>query len=213
MHSRDRTICWPDWMPKPQRSGYSYEPADRRSKTDMEIGSVLRVNFDTDETTLDCTLILNAVQAQWFEQFERHMLRQGAQWFRMPIQIAGCIEWHTVRFAARPKVGSLIGVTHATYTLRLDIDKRDLKICPEVIDLLICVSPQDITGAAANAGTFWMSLPPLQAPTWIYNIICPWLDGFLWCVPQDELCGTAQSVREAMQKVIPTINLPEIDNL
>lgn len=212
MSEKKALLCWPDWMPKPQRPDYTYTPVDRRTKTDMEVGSILRVNYDTDETTLDCTLILNAVQSQWFEQFERDVLHQGAQWFRMPIQIAGCIEWHTVRFASRPKAGSLIGVTHTTYTLRLDIDRRDLKLCPEILQFMLCVSPQDIFGASANSRDFWMSLAQFQAPTWIYNIICPWLDGFLWCVPPDELCGTAQTVRKVAQEVLPTINIPDMDS-
>lgn len=210
MAEKKALLCWPDWMPKPQQPDYTYTPVDRRTKTDMEVGSILRVNFDTDETTLDCVLILNAVQAQWFEQFERNLLHQGAQWFRMPIQIAGCIEWHTVRFASRPKAGSLIGVTHTTYTLRLDVDKRNLKLCPDVIELLVCISPQDILSASANTGAFWMSLAALQPPKHVYNALCPWLDGVLWCVPDEEFCGTALTLREAMQEIIPSIDLPDI---
>lgn len=163
----DRFYCWPKWMPRAQSNGYSYEPTDRRSKTDMEVGSVLRVNFDTDETTLDCTLILNAVQAQWFEKFERDFLSQGARWFQMPIQIANCIEWHTVRFASRPKAASLIGPFHTSYTLKLDVQKRDLKLCDEVVDLLLCLDPSEIKNSADYVKSFWLSLKRLQVPSWI----------------------------------------------
>lgn len=165
----EKFYCWPDWMPKAQSNGYGYEPTDRRAKTEMEVGSVLRVNFDTDETTLDCTLILNAVQSQWFEKFERNMLNQGAKWFQIPIQIAGCIERHTVRFAARPKAGNLIGPYHTTYTLKLDVQKRDLPICDEIMDLLLCVSPDELRKTARNLREFWMSLKKLQSPTWIVD--------------------------------------------
>lgn len=164
MHSRDRTICWPDWMPKPQRSGYSYEPADRRSKTDMEIGSVLRVNFDTDETVVNCTLILNRMQSTWFEIFERGLLRQGSQWFEMPIQTGGCIEWHTVRFAARPKAGNLIGPRHTTYTLQLEIEKRELRMCDELFELLMCISDQDLLDSYRDVRTFALSIPQFRVP-------------------------------------------------
>lgn len=163
----EKFYCWPSWMPIAQRPNYSYEPTDRRSKTEMEVGSILRVNFDTDETTLDCTLILNTMQAQWFEKFERDMLNQGAKWFQMPIQIAGCIEWHTVRFAQRPKAGNLIGPRHTTYTLKLDIQQRDLKICDEVEELLFCLSPNEIFNAADYVRSFWLSLKRLQVPSWI----------------------------------------------
>lgn len=167
----DKFYCWPEWMPLAQSSGYSYDPTDRRTKTDMEVGSVLRVNFDTDEATLDCTLICNAVQAQWFEMFERDMLHQGAKWFQMPIMIAGCIERHTVRFASRPKAASLLGPYHTSYSLKLDIQKRDLKLCPEVATLLLCVSPPEIKSASSYSRDFWISLKKLQSPTWIINAV------------------------------------------
>ena len=167
----EKFYCWPDWMPKAQRSSYAYEPTDRRSKTDMEVGSLIRVNYDTDESIIDCTLILDAVQSQWFEKFERDMLNQGTKWFQMPIQIAGCIEMHTVRFASRPKAGNLIGPRHTTYTLKLDLQKRDLKLCDEVLDLLLCVSPADLMGTVAKARDFWMSLKTLQKPTWILDAV------------------------------------------
>lgn len=163
----EKFYCWPSWMPVAQRPNYAYEPTDRRSKTEMEVGSVLRVNFDTDESTLDCTLILNSLQAQWFEKFERDFLSQGARWFQMPIQIAGCIEWHTVRFAQRPKAGNLIGPRYTTYTLKLDLQQRDLKMCDEVAALLLCVVPSEIINAADSAKAFWLSLKRLQVPNWI----------------------------------------------
>lgn len=169
--SSTKFYCWPSWMPLAQSNGYSYEPTDRRTKTDMEVGSIMRVNFDTDESTLNCTLILNAVQAQWFEKFERDMLNQGATWFQMPIQIAGCIEWHTVRFASRPKAGNLIGPRHTTYTLKLDIQKRDLKLCDEVAELLLCITPPELTGTYARVHDFWLSLKTLQKPTWIVDYV------------------------------------------
>lgn len=195
-------------MPIAQRPNYSYEPTDRRSKTDMEVGSILRVNFDTDESTLDCNLILDAVQAQWFEKFERELLNQGARWFQMPIQIAGCIEWHTVRFASRPKAGNLIGPRHTTYTLKLDIQKRDLKLCAEVVELLLCIIPPHLVMAAENSRIFWMSLKKLKDPAWILYSFCPYIEGLLLCVSEYELCQTAQTLREAMHQVIPSFNMP-----
>lgn len=159
----EKINCWPAWMPKAQQTSYSYNPVDRRTKTDMEVGSVLRVNFDTDETTLNCQLILNRVQSQWFEVFERNLQNQGAKWFRMPIQIAGCIEWHTVRFAARPK-SSIMAPHYTQYDLTLDIWKRDLELCPELADFLFCISPDEFISSVDRTRIFWMSLQKLQIP-------------------------------------------------
>ena len=97
-------IVWPASFDVPQRAGYSYSPTDRRAKAEMEIGSRYRVLFDTDETILNCDFILKYDQLAFFEAFEKHMLKQGSLWFRMPILTAGNIEHHTVRFRERPKM-------------------------------------------------------------------------------------------------------------
>lgn len=162
---------WPDWMPLAQQSGYGYEPADRRTRTDTEVGSILRVNFDTDETTLNCTLVLNTFQAAWLEAFERGALHQGAQWFEMPIQTGGCIEWHTVRFASRPKVAG-VNALYTTYTLQLDLEKRELAMGDELAELLVCVAPEDLIEAVDTVKAFVGALPALRVPDfWIYGCL------------------------------------------
>lgn len=161
----DTMYRWPEWMPKPQRTSYSYEPTDRRTRTDMEVGSILRVNYDTDETKITCTVVLNQTQAAWFETFERHILAQGSRWFQMPLQSGGMLNWHTVRFNSRPKA-TVIAPFHTQFSLSLDVDKRPDVLCPQVAELLFCLSAAD-------------------------------------------LCGSAQSLRQAMQEVVPSIVLPD----
>lgn len=142
-------LRWPDWMPKPQRASYQYEAVDRRSRTDMEVGSIVRVEYDTDESKITCTMTCNRVQSAWFEIFEREMLAQGSRWFEMPLQSEGRIEWHTVRLAARPKA-SLTGATHTSYSLTLDVEKRPDAMCLELVELLTCISPADLCCTAEN---------------------------------------------------------------
>lgn len=203
----EKLHCWPEWMPLAQSNGYTYEPTDRRTKTEMEVGSVLRVNFDTDETVLDCTLILNTVQAQWFEKFERDMLNHGATWFQMPIQIACCIERHTVRFASHPKA-TWKAPHHTTYSLKLDIEKRDLRMCKELAELLLCVTPKQLTDSNRDVRIFTLGLRSLQNPNWIVAATCAYLYSFLDYVPEDELCVAGKGTGSAMQQIIPNINLP-----
>lgn len=162
---------WPDWMPLAQQAGYSYEPADRRTRTDMEVGSVLRVNFDTDETTLTCTLVLNTFQSAWLEAFERGALRQGARWFAMPIQTGGCIEWHTVRFASRPKAAG-VNALYTTYTIQLDLEKRELAMSDELAELLVCIAPEELIESLVAVNAFVNRLAGLQVPDfWIYGCL------------------------------------------
>lgn len=141
-----KLLRWPEWMPIPQQSGYSYQPTDRRTRTDMEVGSILRVNYDTDETQFSCTLILNSIQSAFFEQFERDILSQGTQWFEFPLKSGGNITWHTARFLEHPKA-TLLGVRHTTYTFTLEIEKRPVTLCPQIAEFLVCISPQDLCRA------------------------------------------------------------------
>jgi hypothetical protein len=128
-------------MPKPQRSGYSYEVTDRTLNTDMEISSLRRVEFDTDETVITCSMILcNRVELEFFEAFERDCLRQGVRWFQMPLWVAGHLEWYNCCFVERPKIGGLIGVSHATVSMKLKIEWRDL-LDPDIVEVLMVFGP------------------------------------------------------------------------
>ena len=119
------TITWPEWMPNPQADSYGIHPVDRRLTSETEAGSIVRRQFDTDENEADCTLVLNPLQSNWFEAFERDMLGQGTVWFNMPLWVGGEIENHLVRFKTRPKAGSLIGL-HTSYSFTLSVAKRQL---------------------------------------------------------------------------------------
>lgn len=118
-------LTWPAWMPAPQVGGYGIKPKDQRTKSEMDAGNLFRVEFDTDECEATCSLVLNALQANWFEAFERDMLRQGTAWFSMPLWVGGQVENHLVRFQARPEAGDLIGL-HTTYSFTLDVAHRNI---------------------------------------------------------------------------------------
>lgn len=170
MATSDEFYQWPDWMPLPQISGYGYEPSDRRTRTDMEVGSVLRVNFDSDETTVTCMLICNTWQAAWFEAFERGALRQGSRWFRLPLQTGGAINWHTARLAARPKAQQLMGVFHTAYQLQLELEQRELEMCDDLAEILVCIPPEDLVSAADSGEAFVTRIPRLDVPQfWLHD--------------------------------------------
>lgn len=115
--------AWPEWMPAPQQDSFSIQPEDRRLTSETEAGSIIRYQFDTDVNVAECTLILNRVQAAWFESFERNILRQGTVWFDFPLWIGGEIVREKCRFKSRPKAGSLIGL-YTTYSFSLYVSKR-----------------------------------------------------------------------------------------
>lgn len=136
-----RYLSWPSWMPAPQQDSFSIQPEDRRLTSETEAGSIIRYQFDTDVNIAECTLILNRVQAAWFEQFERNILRQGTIWFDFPLWIGGEIAYESCRFKTRPKAGNLIGL-HTTYTFSLYVSKRtQLAFPPCLAEVFVCWPP------------------------------------------------------------------------
>lgn len=135
-------LLWPDWMPLPLQESYSVEPVDRRAKTEMEMGTVFRVQFDTDETRIRCKLIMGELEYAFFEAFHRHMLKQGSSWFDMPVLTSAGVKHHRARFYDVPKFDGIIGV-HMTVTFTLDISARQM-LSKEDIDALYFLGPDVI---------------------------------------------------------------------
>jgi hypothetical protein len=135
-----KDIVWPAWMGYPLVDGYGIEPQDRRLASEMDIGTIYRVEFDTDETIATCTLFLNALQAKWFESFERDFLRQGSRWFKLKLWLGGELLEHTVRFRERPKLTAK-DWEYSTYSLTLDVAKREGLMETFWVDVLIDIPP------------------------------------------------------------------------
>jgi hypothetical protein len=132
----------------PTVDGYTVEPVDRRVSSEMDIGTVTRVEFPTDETTANCTLFLDELQASWFEALEHEKLKQGSLWIRMRLWVAGHLKEHVVRFRDRPKLSSKTG-GHSTYTFTLEVEKRFGMMDGELFDLLLDWDPY-IIGRASD---------------------------------------------------------------
>lgn len=137
---------WPDWMPAPQQDGFKVEPVDTRTTSDMEIGSVIREEFRTDQQVASGKLVLNQVQAAWFEGFEQRLLHQGSRWFQFPLWISGEIQYRLVRMQKRSYLGQVNGL-HSVYAVTLDVESRDL-LDDELLELLLYYSPEEIVWAA-----------------------------------------------------------------
>jgi hypothetical protein len=142
-----REYRWPNWLKPLIVDSYGIEPTERRIKTEMEVGSVYRVEFDTDESTATGSVFLSPLQAKWFETFERDVLKQGAIWFKMKLFVGGeyGIE-HTVRFRDRPKLASKTG-DYSTYTFTLDVARREGLMDAGLAEVLSIYEPEDFIKA------------------------------------------------------------------
>lgn len=122
--------CWPYWLPEPERTDYSYEPVDQTNvRSEMDVGSLVRRLFTTDETKINCQIIVEDCEALWFETFEQWYLNQGSEWFAMPLWVAGEKDYYICQFVDRPKMGEVRGYTNfITFTVR--VQRRVLTTVP-----------------------------------------------------------------------------------
>jgi hypothetical protein len=141
---REEIHRWPDWMPVPLQDGYGVAPEDRRVRSDFDIGSMFRIEYDTDETVISCRLEVNETEANFFEAFERDLLVQGSRWFLMPLWVGGQMMDHLVRFKTRPELSGKELSGEATYTFKLEISKREGLMGEGLIWLLILFGPEDL---------------------------------------------------------------------
>jgi hypothetical protein len=135
-------ITWPKWMKCPVVDGYGVEPQNRRVVSEMEIGAVYRVEFDTDETVVSCSLFLNGLQSNWFEAFERDLLRQGSMWFKLNLWTGGRLVEHTARFRERPKLTEKMG-EYSTYSFSLDLARREGLMPTALVEVLAFIDPEE----------------------------------------------------------------------
>lgn len=119
-------VCWPYWMPEPERNEYGYDLSDQTtSRSEMEVGCLVRRQFTTDETKIACKIILEDCEPYWFEAFERWVLDQGSEWFVMPLWVAGEKQHYVCQMLDRPKMEQVQGFTNfVTFTVR--VQKRIL---------------------------------------------------------------------------------------
>ena len=140
----EKLLKFPSWIKPPVVDDYRVEPVDRRLKSEMEIGSVSRMEFDTDETVATCTLWLKSIQAKWFEGFERDLTRQGTRWFIMPLWVGGELLDHVVKFRERPKLSQKTG-EYCNYSFTLDVSRREGLFPADVTEFLIDVDPAELS--------------------------------------------------------------------
>lgn len=114
---------WPDWMPKPLQNGFALETEDRRTTSSTEVGSVIRVEFDTDVQVATVSMTLDQLEAAFLEKFERDILTQGSEWFYFPIWYNGEVVYELCQFKDRPKIAGVIAL-YTKYTFTLYVDRR-----------------------------------------------------------------------------------------
>lgn len=132
---------WPDWMPKPLISGFTLNPVERRKISEMEAGTMIRVEYDTDEFECQCSMIMDELQSAWFEAFEARNINFGSMWFEFPLWISGGIQYQFVRFKSRPKISQIRG-KHTTYQMTFQVENRALWGA-DLVDIMLILGPDE----------------------------------------------------------------------
>lgn len=138
----EKEYTWPEWMPKPNADDFNTQPVESRTLTEMEVGTVIRSEFDTDEQEASCSLLLTPEQAKWFEAFEKVILKNGTKWFWFPCWFSGEVQFRKVRFKSRPKMAKINGL-HAQYSLTLQVANRELGRT-DFVELLLEYTPTEL---------------------------------------------------------------------
>lgn len=126
MADNEEYVCWPYWLPEPERQEYDYRMSNQTvSRIEMDVGTLMRRSFDTDETVFNCSIQLEDCEAQFFEAFEQWILNQGSRWFYMPIWVGGDKQHYLAQFTERPKMDAVEGLTNF-WTFSVRIKRRSL---------------------------------------------------------------------------------------
>lgn len=133
------TTSWPKWMPAPQQASFSMRPEDRRIASST-VGTAFFRGFGGDVCTADCTVVLNQLQSEWLEEFERDVLVHGSKWFKFPLWYSGEVHWEKCRFKTRPKISGFTGKS-TEYQFTLYVEKRSELIRECLFKLLSCWPP------------------------------------------------------------------------
>ena len=124
----DEPLCYPFWMPVPEEGSYKYDISDMTSRTEMEIGSLRRMQFDSDEVVVTCEVLCEDVEAAFIETFEENLLEKGQKWFWMPLLVSGKVGRFYVSFAGRPSLAGVQGLlSRYVFAVRLG-DRRLPKV-------------------------------------------------------------------------------------
>ena len=81
-------IIWPEILPKPNISGFNYEPQVSTIRTEMEIGSKVRRRFSKYPTFISASWTFNSEQKTVFDAWFFHSLQSGTNWFQIYLPIS-----------------------------------------------------------------------------------------------------------------------------
>lgn len=134
----DPILSWPLWLPALLRTDYEYEPKDISETTESELTDIKRRRYTTDETTVKGTAVFTHDQLQFFESFEKHLLKSGTVWFMVPLYTSWGTTYHKVRLKGRPKYGKIFGEdANAGMYVTLTFEMAERKMLTEDETILI----------------------------------------------------------------------------
>ena len=100
---------WPAGFPAPLREDYGYTQPELGLRSEFALGSRVRPLYADGPDEVRVSVILSPAQWAYFQGWLRHVLKNGAAWFAMPIIAAGLREDREVQMLG-PLSYQLIGL-------------------------------------------------------------------------------------------------------
>lgn len=137
------TIDYPKELPMPVQDGYSMSHVSPLQRTQMASGRARqRRRFTSVPTMVQVKWFFEKDgQAQYFELFFRSTLRDGAEWFNMPLRTPMGVRMYECRFTDIYDNMQLDATMYWTWTAELEIRER------AVIDSAWADFPQFVVGS------------------------------------------------------------------
>lgn len=144
------SLRWPEQLPPALFIGRSYQPVDPLSRSRLTSGrSRQRRQFTSTPVMVNVRWLMTESQALFFETWFRWTLKDGAEWFDMPLRMPDGLSDRAVRFTGIYDGPTEAGPNHWRFTAELEIRERQTlpdgwELVPEYI------SEADIVDLAAN---------------------------------------------------------------
>lgn len=119
------SLRWPKELPPGQFIGRSYSTVEPMMRSRLVSGRARqRRQFTSTPQEVSVRWLMTNVQAQLFENWFRWALKDGAQWFEMPLRMPDGLLDRTVRFTGIYDGPTEAGPNHWRFSAELEIRER-----------------------------------------------------------------------------------------
>lgn len=121
-------IYYPEQLPWPERSGYTFRDRATFERTDMVSGRAgQRKTFEFVPSSVSVTWVFRSdAEASLFRAWFRDQVNDGSEWFNCPLKTPEGEKHYICRFETMPEGPDLIGLCTWRATAKLEMFERPI---------------------------------------------------------------------------------------